>query len=540
MTDLDANAQGAADLVAALAALGPATAFISPGSRNTPVALAAALSPETRTVSIRDERSAGFAALGASKRLGTTAYVVCTSGSAGAHYLPSVIEANHSSIPVIIVTCDRPTRLHGTFAPQTTDQHGLFSTHVKESIEVDLTSGDVMATILDALALAHEGVPGPVHLNVPIDEPLTPEHLPEPSAIPEPPERPDRTPIDLGSQLKGKRTLIVSTGFHGAEAGNSLSRWARACGAALIADPQSTADNTTNGHWLAATGYLDEHPPDLLLRIGALPSSKPLQTWLESFRGDQILVSNQRQSDPYGASHLINATTEMLTTSPPVAADRSYRDLLHARGADLEATATSRLSEAPFPNEPAVAHLVSEHVPSGGTLVVASSMPIRDIEVFGRRRDDLTVLSNRGVNGIDGTLSTAIGCAIDGDPVTVLIGDIAFLHDVSAISEIARLDLPIGIVVVNNDGGGIFSFLPQHRSGVIPTTVYEEVWGTPHGADLTAIATAMGMQASVIEASEQLVDFCRAGIGPRLAELQTSRSENLALHDAITRAVLEL
>ena len=215
-----------------------------------------------------------------------------------------------------------------------------------------------------------------------------------------------------------------------------------------------------------------------------------------------------------------------------------------ARWRDLDATASEALAdalgEARFPNEPAIAQIVADGAPHGAILWLASSRPIRDVDAFARRRDDRLVLANRGVNGIDGTISSAIGAAMAGTPTVLLIGDVAALHDATALSEAVHLEVPLRIIVVNNDGGGIFEFLPQATSDVIDRHDFERHWGTPHGLSLAAIARAFGMQAWRVDDADDLRSAVAAPIhGPELIEIVTSRADLVGDHLRIRRAVVD-
>ncbi len=536
------NATGARDLVAGLADAGVSVAFISPGSRNTPLTLALAAEPRIKDVSIRDERSAGFMALGWGKATGVPAVVVCTSGSAATHYYPAIVEADQAATPLIVLTADRPITLRGTSAPQTMDQANLYGGHVKVFTDIEILSDGVRMTGVAAVATARDGVPGPVHLNVPLAEPLTPEDL-VPAATPEPVEPTGRAlpPVPWGAELlANKRVIIVAGGGQPDGFPEALGRYADELGAPVIADPQCRpeAPSTINAaDALVAAGVLDHLHPDVVLRIGPLPTSKPIATWLAGFDGTSIVVNRSRLTDPLTPpDHLIDmAPIEFVSAPPGVQADPGY--LVAWKTAEATATAIidTTLGDSGL-SEPLIARTVVASAKPGSIVFVGSSMPIRDVDRFTTPRHDVRVIANRGVNGIDGSISTAIGCAMSGTPTTALIGDVAALHDVAALGELARLKAPLVVVVVNNDGGGIFSFLPQKRSGVIPNGVYERHWGTPHGHSLATLASAFGVEArlatSPVELSEALSSREAA-----LVEVATDRKANVDLHDRVTDAV---
>lgn len=541
------------DLVAGLADSGVTVVFISPGSRNTPLTLAVAREPRIRDINVRDERSAGFMAVGYAKATGIPAAVLCTSGSAATHYFPAVVEADQDGIPLIVLTADRPLHLRTTYAPQTMDQADLYGSHVKAFIDATDPSADGRALGARIAADAIDAIAGAIHCNVPLDEPLVPEELPE-VPEPQPLDRPVveyRGPTDTLEGLVGRRVLIVASGHQADGFAEALDTTARALGAPIIADPRTRVHGPSvihHGDLLVSarrgdTRVLDALKPDIVLRLGPLPTSKPLWEWLAASGVEQILVHHSRLLDPLGsASTMIDADpTAFLEHNPaaqPTPADYLERwSMLDAVAGAASALAIEAL---PFPNEPEIARSLMAQTPAGSTLYVASSRPIRDLDAFGVGRPDVAVLANRGVNGIDGTISTAIGAALAGDPVALLIGDIAVLHDATALAEAAALGVPLRVITVNNDGGGIFSFLPQASSDQIETEVFERHWGTPHGLSLRNVAAALGMQARL---TTDLGAF-RAAVskpidGAELIELVTDRRSNIAHHETIRTAVSE-
>jgi 2-succinyl-5-enolpyruvyl-6-hydroxy-3-cyclohexene-1-carboxylate synthase len=533
--------------VAGLADAGVDTVFISPGSRNTPLTLAFAADPRVRDISIRDERSAGFAALGYGKATGRPAAVVCTSGSAATHYFPAVVEADQAGSPLIVLTADRPARLRGTGAPQTMNQIDLYGSHVKWFIDLDTTdpSGRDEARLIATTASALPA--GPVHANVAFDEPLIPDLLP----IPRDPQGwiayddagpQEGTALD---PLVGRNVLIVASGRQQAEFCAAVNLVAEALGAPVMSDPQCwvTGPNTiANGDLLAGcTDAFDVAPPDVVLRLGPIPISKPLWTWLERSGVEQILVDRSRLTDPLRSAatvHDADPTAHLHANAPDATSDRAFLGTWLDLDEAVHGVATRTIAELPFPNEPEIARTLAACVPTESFLYVASSMPIRDIDTFAEPRSDITVLANRGVNGIDGTISSALGAALSGAPVTLLVGDIAALHDTTAMSEVARTGAPLRIVVINNDGGGIFSFLPQARSDAVDAQTFERHWGTPHGLSLQRIAESMGLGATRIDTIDDYVNAVSMPIdAPHLIELHTDRAEIVAHHETIREAV---
>lgn len=543
MNRADETALFCADLAAGLADAGVDIVFISPGSRNTPLTLAFATEPRIRDVSIRDERSAGFAAVGYGKTTGTPAVVVCTSGSAPTHYFPSVVEANQAGVPMIVLTADRPASLRGTAAPQTMDQLDLYGSHVKAFVDLGVggTTGRVDGHRLVESSLSL--LPGPVHGNASFDEPLLPE---SPVAPPKPLEMathelPVELPDDALDRLAGRKVLIVAGGRQRPGFASALNHVAHALCAPILTDPQCwvTGDNTIANGDLLATSHepFEVHRPDIVLRVGALPTSKRLWSWLEHSGVEQILVDWSRFTDPLGSAETViraDPTAFLQSVSPHKSSDRSFLDAWRAMDEAVGTASDQAMRDLPFPNEPEIARTLVSNAPSEGIVYVGSSMPIRDVDTFAEPRSDIRVLANRGANGIDGTISSALGSALRGDQVTLLLGDVAALHDATALAEVQRLGVPLRIVVVNNDGGGIFSFLPQARSVLVGHETFEQHWGTPHGLSLAAIADSYGLPSAVVATLKSFAAIVSEPIAePQLIELVTNRDTNVVIHQSI-------
>lgn len=509
-------------------------------------------------MSVRDERSAGFAALGYAKATGRPAVVLCTSGSAATHFLPAIVEANQSATPLIALTADRPIRLRGTSAPQTMDQVNLYGSHVKSFVDLNVT--DTSRAHEDAITLVGTAVarpPGPTHANIPLDTPLvptspTPRSLAPGGTISGAYQRQtrDETPLmSIAGWLGGRRVMIVVGGSTDRALPAAVADFADRIGAPVFADPQS---NVTGPNVLihgdlvvsprgsdGTSMALDAHSPDVVLRLGAIPTSKPMWTWLETSGVEQVLIVDSRLTDPLdSATHTIaeDPADVLRDVVVPRNPDRVYLDTWTTLDRSVGRAVHDTMASLPFPNEPAIAHAVVSSAPPNSIVFVGSSRPIRDLDAFAIPRKDVTVIANRGVNGIDGAISTALGVALTGTPTTLYIGDVTALHDVSALSEVARLGAPIRIVVVNNDGGGIFSFLPHATSDTVHPTIYERHWGTPHGLSITPIAQSMGLSAIAVTTSRTLTDALSSDIeSPGLVEITTDRSTNIEHHRALRR-----
>ncbi len=538
-------------LVGALADLGLRHAVISPGSRSTPLALAFAAEPRITSHVVLDERSAGFFALGIAKQGGVPAALICTSGTATANYLPSVAEASHARVPLLILTADRPPELRGVAAPQTIDQIDLYGSAVRMfhdvGVPAEATAAGAPSLALRAWSAALDAPQGPVHLNFPFREPLaTPTGAADPTTLRHhrgevrlPPE----DLVELGERLSGRRTLIVAGGHQRPGFAAASAMFAGEASVPVVADIQCrfpSQSTILHGDLLAVGGFLDEHEPEIIIRVGQIPTSRPIWSWIQRTGAEQITLDDAGWRDP-----LDTATTAYRADPAVTFADLSgrvapnpeswlptWRTADHAVGLAVDRA----LETEPFPNEPAIARAVWDSTPAGATIYAASSMPIRDLDSFsGSARGEITTLSNRGANGIDGLLSAAAGAAAsDGRCVVVLAGDLSVLHDATALGVIARLDLPVTIVAVNNDGGGIFHFLPQ--ADRLEPDRFEMLFGTPHGHSLARIAEAFGVPAREVTDNQDLRTTITKTEGPSLIEIHTDRSANAEVHERLRDA----
>ena len=545
----------AAALAGAFAQLGLTDAVISPGSRNTPLTAAFSARPDVTDWSVLDERSAAFFALGMAKTSGRPVALVGTSGTAAAEYHPAVVEAHLARVPLLVLTADRPERLRDVGAPQTIDQVKLYGDAVRwfhqDSVPDPASAANAPHLAAHAWAEAVGVPPGPVHLNVPFDDDLVPPagvsisaaaEVVAPSVVPGV-MVPDLPAVaEAMALVEGGRAVAV-VGALARRHAEAVAGLATALRIPVLADPQSglrggaVASVLASGDLLAAAGALDRMTPEVVLRFGAPPTSKALTAWLAANRSvPQVVVDPAGWRDPTASAGLAVRADPDGFASALAGAAPSPDDWL-SRWTRDDVTAQAALEEAlaaeSFPNEPAIARAVSAGIPADGVLYASSSMPIRDVDAFaGRRRDasPVTVLANRGANGIDGVISSALGVAASGVPVTALVGDVAALHDLNALATAVRLDLPITVVVMHNDGGGIFSFLPQADPTRFDPDVFERHLGTPHGTNFSAVAAALGMKVESVDTAAALTDLVAAGSGPTLVELHTDRTENVAVH----------
>jgi 2-succinyl-5-enolpyruvyl-6-hydroxy-3-cyclohexene-1-carboxylate synthase len=542
-----------------LARCGLQHACTSPGSRNTPILLSLAREPRIRTWSHLDERCAAFFALGAAKASGRPVAMTCTSGSAAANYMPAVVEAFHARVPLIVLTADRPPELREVGAGQAIDQVKLYGDAVKWFFEVGV-DGATPSTLrwirqlaCRAYWTAATGRPGPVHLNFPLREPLVLDGpLPEDPVRGRAGGRPwvGRTPVAAGPtrarELPARGVVVAGREERDPRIGQAAARCAERLGYPLLADPLSGARHgetsvATYDLLLRDPQFSQAAAPELVIRVGDLPTSKPLRAWLASLPDVEQLsldpeaawqdpagvVSEVEDGDPITAlDALTNATQDPGWLPTWTDADTAARSAL---AGELGETLS----------EPLTARLLAHHLPPDATLLVASSMPIRDAELYFPAGTPLPrVLSNRGANGIDGTVSTAFGIAATSQaPVVLLIGDVALAHDIGGLIAARQLGLDLTIVVLNNDGGGIFHFLPVSGE----SDVFEEHVATPHGLDFAKAAALYGLPHTRARTAAELTD---AITRPGIVEVRTDRAENLALHrrlaDAGLAAIREL
>ncbi|MDQ3241763.1 MAG: 2-succinyl-5-enolpyruvyl-6-hydroxy-3-cyclohexene-1-carboxylic-acid synthase [Actinomycetota bacterium] len=548
-----------------LARCGVEHAVACPGSRNAPILLSLAAESRIRTWSVLDERSAGFLALGIAKTSGRPVVLTCTSGTAAANFLPAIAEARESRVPLIVLTADRPPELREVGAGQSIDQVKLYGSAAKWFVEVgNLEPGRESAVHHRALACrawatAAGGRPGVVHLNLPLREPLAPveEELdaetwqgradgqPWVRLDEYPPSLHPVDPPDLAEELAQVGRGAIVCGAGGGEVRRSAAWVARLLGWPLLAEPTSGArcgDHDRSqviAHYdalLRAPAWAAAHRPELVLRIGDTPTSKSLRTLLSETR--QVLV------DPYAGWHEPTRAAERVLVADPDALCREVgatlqrmpppnRDWLDSwLGAD--ALVPPALTAQPDPFEPKVYAALAEALPDDALVWVSSSMPIRDVETFfPSTKKPIHFLSNRGANGIDGVVSSALGAAAASDGhVYLLIGELALLHDVGALLAARRLGLELTIVCVNNGGGGIFDFLPvaEHADA----EAYERLVATPSGIDLGQLAHGIGLRHVLGATPEEL----RAAIAePGLVEVRTDRALSVERHRELFKRV---
>ncbi|MEA2418060.1 MAG: 2-succinyl-5-enolpyruvyl-6-hydroxy-3-cyclohexene-carboxylate synthase [Thermoleophilaceae bacterium] len=519
-------------------------AVTSPGSRNAPLALTLAGRPEIEAVSVLDERCAGFCALGMAKATGRPVAVTCTSGTAAANLHPAVIEAWQARVPLIVLTADRPPELREVGAGQSIDQIKLFGSAVNWFVEVG-THEPGRDTAIHHRALACRAYwtaagerPGPVHLNFPLREPLAPE--PEPLPAADWAGRPDGRPWtelrdhtaaphadevqELAARIAAEPRGAIVCGSTAEQVAEPAARLAAACGWPLLADPTSGVRcgphdrSHVVAHYdvlLRVERFAAGHAPGLVLRVGDMPTSKPLRSWV----GDApqvVLDPHATWQDPTRRAELLlraNAAPTLDAVAAAVTMRDPTRDpawLQAWRTAD--AAVPAALAAAPDAFEPKLLAGLEPELPDGAIVWLSSSMPVRDVEAyFPQSPKRLRFLANRGANGIDGVVSSAAGAALAGGaPAWLLTGELALLHDIGGLLAARRAQADLQVVCINNGGGAIFDFLPvaEHADPAL----YEEHVATPSRADLAVLA-------------------------PEIRELRTDRQTNVDWHRQTVDAV---
>jgi 2-succinyl-5-enolpyruvyl-6-hydroxy-3-cyclohexene-1-carboxylate synthase len=571
----NANTALASAFVEELARGGLRRAVVSPGSRSTPLALALWRESEIEVTVIVDERSAAFFALGAAQASGEPVALLCTSGTAVANYHPAVCEADESGLPLVVLSADRPPELRGIGAGQTIDQIKVFGSSVRWFCEVGTHEADdegllhYRSVACRALAAARgETRPGPVHLNLPWREPLAPVPVDgavtatDPLALSGRDGRPltavtridlepssfllDEVAGHIGDAISG---VIIAGRQLDPELREPLAHLARASGFPILAEPTSQLrcgphDRshvvTTYDQLLRDERFARSVVPELVLRFGEMPTSKPLRAWLAASGADQIVV------DPYGGWNEPSRRAAALLRADPTELAAGWAARLEGEdrgqpGAWLAAERAARgalevelSGDGPI-SEPAL-HLALGRAHRDGDLVyTASSMPIRDQESFlAAEEADALFLCNRGANGIDGLISSGIGAAqASGRPTTIVTGDLGLLHDVGGLAALREVFTPVRIVVVDNDGGGIFHFLPQEAT--METGEFEALLGTPRGVDAAKAAALFDFPHHRLDSLAELPLALATGTG--LIEVKTDRSTNVEAHRRATTAV---
>jgi len=549
--------------------------LLSPGSRNTPLVLAADAHPRADCELLVDERAAGYKALGWGAATGRAAVLVCTSGTAVANYLPAVTEADAAAVPLIVISADRPVELRDTGANQTIDQPGLYGGRARWSFDLPAPRPDVpLASVLTAVDQlvyrAHRGPAGPVHLNCQFAEPLAPtadaadfapdarlaawaaatnpltrygaaETVPAPADL-------ERAAAILANAERG--VIVAGRLTPGADPAPVLDL-ARRLRMPLLADVSSglrfgpEGALTHHDHILRHAPFAAARRPDVVLHLGGPPVSGALQTWLDGSGAARLRVERvPRRLDPGHATTLrLEMDPVRFCAEVPVRAAAQDSALL-APLARADAVCARVLADvlpaAALENEEAVARRVLDALPDGSALFLGNSMPVRDAEACGTRHGrDVRVGTNRGASGIDGLLASAAGFAEGlARRAVLLVGDLALLHDLNSLHLLARNPQPVTVVLLNNDGGGIFSFLPVAGA----TDRFEACFGAAHGLAFGAVVEAFGLDHHRPATPADLDTALAAALASErsaVIEIRTDRARNLDAHRRVQNAVAD-
>lgn len=555
------NSLWAGVLAETLARSGVCVAVVSPGSRSAPLTMALAANSRIEAIPLLDERSAGFFALGLAKERGGPVALVCTSGSAAANYLPAVVEAHESAVPLLVFTADRPPELRACAAGQTIDQQKLYGSYVVFQHELALPElGEarlryLRQTVAHAVARSLTAGGGPVQLNVPFRDPLAPVsdggataqfattidwerffgHL-----APPPPIVSGSAGSAITPEVHG--VIVAGPALPGnpADAVAAVGEISRRLGWPVLADGASPLRFhaarvphlvTTYDLVLRNTAVAERLQPEVVLGLGSWPASKVLRSWLEE-RAPLIWLAAERPDNLdglHGRTQQLVTSLRGLAANLPAARDESGYERMWAR---YEAKARSLLDEqlaaesALF--EPKAAWLLAQHLPAGTPLFVASSMPVRDLEYVAPPGDRaIRPFCNRGANGIDGTLSTALGIAHgSGTPTVLLTGDLAFLHDTNGLLARPMLRGSLTVVLINNRGGGIFEHLPVAHY----EPPFEKFFAMPQEADLAKLCAAYGVEHVAVRDWPQFEELIKKlpTTGIRVLEIATDRKRDAA------------
>jgi 2-succinyl-5-enolpyruvyl-6-hydroxy-3-cyclohexene-1-carboxylate synthase len=560
----------AAEFFSALAASGVRHVCISPGARSAPLAISASRDPGLDVSTHVDERSAAFFALGLSRATREPVVLVCTSGTAAANFLPAVVEAHHAHVPLIVLTADRPPELRDCGAGQTVDQTKLFGDAAHWFFEVDpngcderslrIAAGLASRAVAESLGHARRGA-GPVHLNWPLREPLEPrdpgDDAPALSirghvAVARPEAFPDEATVDSLAQLAARHEagwIACGPADLTPREVDAVAALARATGWPIVADAASGlrsgphVDSTpvvdAADVWLRDADLAADHGPDLVVRLGPTPVSKALRLQLEA-RPPAELVVVDPTGDWQDPSHL---ATRVVTADVAPLCERWTSAITEPRGTSgwtrrvlaldsrvREALEGALIADLGSLNEPAAVRALCASLPDDTILYVSNSMPIRHLEAFWPASSSrIRVLANRGANGIDGVTSSALGAAASGERVVLLTGDLAFLHDLGGLLAAIRHGLQATVVVLENNGGGIFSFLPVAAEP--ERSDFDQLFRVSHGLDLSHAADLFGARFERTRSSEVFRKALESSLrapGLSIIEVPIDRDASLA------------
>ena len=549
--------------MAGLVAGGVRDLVVSPGSRSTALLLAAtrsAAGAALRVHPIHDERAGGFFALGLARTTGAPTALLCSSGTAAGHYLPAVMEASATGLPLVVISADRPPELHGSGANQTIEQRHLFGEHVRAFVDLGLADGRAITLRAAARRGAQVAArtrwpdPGPVHVNAPARKPL--ERAADVSPPPPPPavSLPSATlsVAELAPFVQAlgaaERPLLVAgpAPLDRRRARDAVRRLAQALDAPLLADATSQLATTMPAHDLAAA-HLD---PDLVLQIGRPPIGSRIERWSQGRR--RLVLAERGWPDPASDAERIAfgdvvAALETLAEAVPARPRPAWAHRAHALASAIESqreTILGRDLEAGF-HEGHIARTALQAWPSEGLIVLGNSLPVRHADLWGRP-PAAGVLHQRGVSGIDGLVAGAAGAVVGaGAPTLLMLGDVSFLHDIGGLATTRHCTSPLVVLVVDNDGGRIFERLPVH--GALDDASFERLFAMPPRVDVAHAAATFGLAHVRVESVDGLRAALRDALDDRgcptvvhaVAQAERGRAADERLGEAIASLELE-
>ena len=533
---MDVTQSFAATFVDELAAQGVDFACISPGSRSAPIAIALQRHPKIRVFVHIDERSGSFFGVGLAKVTGKPVVLLSTSGTAAAEFHPAVVEASHSGTPLIVLTADRPPELRDVGANQSIDQQRLYGTAVRWFFDpgapIESAGAPRQWRRLAARACA-EAAGGPVHINLPFREPLVPTPGEVPAAIGTPGltvsvgrtlPTPSQVTALASALQRAQRPLVVAGEMRD---GDRLAPALNRLGLPVLAEPSSQLRRPETGaavesyEALLRAGWSLQHGPDLVIRLGGTPTSKVLSAWLAAASAPTFLIDpdNEWRDQDLVASHVVACDPQgLLEALPPL--DRSaWRDEWVAAGRKATAAIAATFVSTPI-HEGHVVRALASRLPDVAQVFIGSSMPIRAADSFWpHAKGQQRFFGNRGASGIDGLVSTGLGLAAGRSnvPTVLLLGDLSLYHDMNGLWAMRRHGIRATIVVCDNNGGGVFNFLPQAQH----QDVFEEIFATPLGLDFAQVARLYDLVYSPVTD--------RAGLEPALADAVAAQTPTMVV-----------
>jgi 2-succinyl-5-enolpyruvyl-6-hydroxy-3-cyclohexene-1-carboxylate synthase len=562
-------------IIAELTRAGISYFCISPGSRSTPLTVAAALNKKVQTIICYDERAAGFHALGYARATGKPAVLICTSGTAVANYYPAVIEAHQSVLPLIILSADRPPELRATAANQTIDQVKMFGSYL--NWQFDLPCPDEKIPVANLLALVDQAVyrtsrspAGPVQINCMFREPFEPDHQKISAAYITSADKyqrnkqpltvyhhPQSVPADadltglLTTMQRSERSLLVLGRLAGPKSNDHMLELIHKLNWPVIADitsglRASISERLRLNYYdqlLLSKDFQKELKPERVLHLGGPLTSKRYAAFISDLAvADYVQVGN----NPYrqDAQNVVTERFECdlnefsfrLNTLLQSGQDQSRVKRLKQYDQKAEQLLSGFIDSPKTISEIGLAYLIAHYIPSNSGLFLANSMPIRDMDMYACfKSTGISIAANRGASGIDGNLASACGYAAGlRQPLTVLIGDLALIHDLNSLELVKKLNVPLIIIAINNHGGGIFSFLPAVKF----PQIFESHFATSHDLSFKPAAEMFGLNYYQPVTNAQFVEIyqqCLQNRKPAFIEIVTDRAKNLRLHQEIQK-----